>query len=118
MKSPVFFIRANRNEGPEAVSGKIEKLYLALGLDEKIGGEDFVALKIHFGEKGNTGYIKPEWLEKMVRRIRKRTHRGFSRIRTLCMSASAPTPSITPGWPETMGSCWRRPAFPSTSPTV
>jgi len=77
MKSQVFFIAANRKEGAEAVSRKIEKLYLALGLDEKIQGEDFVALKIHFGEKGNTGYIKPEWLEKTVSRIRKRTRRAY-----------------------------------------
>ena len=77
MKSPVFFIAAGRTEGPEAVSGKIDKLYLALGLNERIQSEDFVALKIHFGEKGNAGYIKPPWLEKMIYRLRQRTRRAY-----------------------------------------
>ena len=70
MKSRVFFIAANRKEGAEAVSGKTEKLYLALGLDEKIQGEDFVALKIHFGEKGNTGFVRPIFLRKIVDRVK------------------------------------------------
>jgi uncharacterized Fe-S center protein len=77
MKSQVFFIAADRKDGSEAISGKIERLYLALGLDEKIQGEDFVALKIHFGEKGNTGFIRPEWLEKAVHRLRQRTRRAY-----------------------------------------
>ena len=77
MKSQVYFIAADRGEDPETVSGKVGKLYLALGLDVKIEKDAFVALKIHFGEKGNTGYIRPEWLEKTVYRLRQRTDRAY-----------------------------------------
>jgi hypothetical protein len=40
-------------------------------LIQKVSGDiykkgDFVALKIHFGEKGNKGYIKPEWVKPVV----------------------------------------------------
>jgi uncharacterized Fe-S center protein len=77
MKSRVFFLPADRKEDPGTLSGKMEKLYLALGLDRKIDENAFVALKIHFGEKGNTGYIKPDWLEKMVRRLSQKTDRAY-----------------------------------------
>jgi len=55
----------------------MEKLYLALGLDEKMEKDAFVAIKLHFGEKGNTGYIRPDWLENMTYRIRQRTGRAY-----------------------------------------
>jgi len=77
VRSRVFFLAADRKESPQALSGKIEKLYLALGLDEKIESDAFVALKLHFGEKGNTGYIRPYWLEKMIYRVRQRTKRAY-----------------------------------------
>ena len=77
VRSRVFFIPGNRQESSKTLSEKMEKLYLALGLDEKIEKDAFVALKIHFGEKGNTGYIRPDWLENIIRRIRKRTGRAY-----------------------------------------
>jgi uncharacterized Fe-S center protein len=77
VKSRVYFIAAGRKEDTQALSTKMEKLYLALGLDEKIEADAFVALKIHFGEKRNTGYIRPDWLEKIIYRIRQRTKRAY-----------------------------------------
>jgi uncharacterized Fe-S center protein len=66
MRSQVYFIPGDRKEDPKTLSKKMEKLYLALGLNGKIDKGDFVALKIHFGERGNTGYIKPDCLEKTI----------------------------------------------------
>ena len=77
MKSQVYFIAGSREDGAGVISKKVERLYLALGLDSKIEKDAFVALKIHFGEKENTGYIKPAWLEDMVRRVQQRTRRAF-----------------------------------------
>jgi hypothetical protein len=77
MKSTVYFMPGTRPEGPGALSKKAERLYLELGLDEKIGKDSFVALKLHFGEKGNTGYIQAPWLENLVYRLQKRTARAF-----------------------------------------
>ncbi len=77
MKSRVYLVPGSGKEEARRVSEKIERLYLALGLDENIEKDDFVALKIHFGEKGNTGYIKPAWLENMVCRLRQRTRRAY-----------------------------------------
>ncbi len=77
MKSKVYWIPANRQEEAKSLSAKVEELYLALGLDGVIEKESFVALKIHFGEKGNTGHIKPAWLERLVYRLKARTDRAF-----------------------------------------
>lgn len=77
MKSTVYFIPVKREEGAAAISQKAEKLYLLLSLNERIGKDDFVGLKIHFGEKGNTGFIKPQWLEGIITQIKGRTKRVF-----------------------------------------
>jgi uncharacterized Fe-S center protein len=77
MKSKVYFIKAKREETPEIIVRKARAIYLALGFNEKIEPEDFVALKIHFGEKGNTGHIKPHWLTGIIEEILKRSNRAF-----------------------------------------
>jgi len=77
MKSEVFFIAAGAEEGPEVISGKAERVFLRLGFHELLEKEDFVALKIHFGEKNNTGYIKPAWLRGVIGEIRKKTPRAY-----------------------------------------
>jgi uncharacterized Fe-S center protein len=77
MKSKVYFIPADKREGNESLARKAERLYLELGLHQKIEKDSFVALKIHFGEKGNTGYIKPPWLEGIIRQLQNKTPRAF-----------------------------------------
>lgn len=77
MSSKVFVIAASGREAPEALSEKALRAYLATGLDAKLGGDDFVALKIHFGERNNTGHIDPRWLRGIVGAVGKRTPRAF-----------------------------------------
>jgi hypothetical protein len=77
MRSRVFFIRATRQEDPQLIARKAKAIYLALGLNEKIEAEDFVALKIHFGEKGNTGHIKPRWITGIIDEVLKKSQRAF-----------------------------------------
>lgn len=76
-RSRVFFVPADGKETPESVSAKVRKAYLAIGFNDKIAEDDFVAMKIHFGEKHNTGFIKPQWLKGVVGEIGKRTSRAF-----------------------------------------
>lgn len=77
MASDVFFIRAQRSEGDEALARKAEKVFLKVGFSRKIESNSFIACKIHFGEKGNTGYIKPLWLLNVIKQIRKKTDKIF-----------------------------------------
>jgi len=77
VKSRVFFIPAESKDGPETLSRKTRDVFLRLGLNKKLDKEDFVALKIHFGEKHNTGHIQPHWLRDLVDEVRKKTARAF-----------------------------------------
>jgi uncharacterized Fe-S center protein len=77
MKSKVYFIRGQGNEGAEVLSAKAEQVFLKLGILEKIEPEAFVALKIHFGEKGNSGHIKPSWLRGILTQLKGKTSRYF-----------------------------------------
>ncbi len=77
MKSKVFFIPATREDGNEVLAEKAEKVFLKIGLRSQIEKKSFVALKIHFGEKGNKGFIKPPWIVKIIDQIKNVTSRVF-----------------------------------------
>jgi len=77
MPREVYFIRAKLDDGPELLSEKAKKVFLNIGLVEEIEEKSFVALKIHFGEKGNTGYIKPPWLGGIINKISRQKPRVF-----------------------------------------
>ncbi|MCR4396431.1 MAG: DUF362 domain-containing protein [Candidatus Saccharicenans sp.] len=77
MRKKVYFIKASREEEAAVIARKARAIYLALGLNEKIEPEDFVALKIHFGEKNNTGHIKPRWLTGIIDEVLKKSQRAF-----------------------------------------
>lgn len=46
-----------------------EKLFEAAGFDKLIAYEELVALKIHFGEPGNTAFLRPELVKATTERI-------------------------------------------------
>jgi len=50
---------------------KVEKLYDAAGFGEIIKPDDLVAIKLHFGERGNTGYIRPQFVRRVVDKVKK-----------------------------------------------
>ncbi|TEB11180.1 DUF362 domain-containing protein [Pelotomaculum propionicicum] len=49
---------------------KVEKLFDMAGMGTFIERKDLVALKLHFGEKGNTGYIRPQFLRRIVNKVK------------------------------------------------
>jgi uncharacterized Fe-S center protein len=77
MKSKVYFVPADGQETAEALSEKAKKAYLAIGINDRIAEGEFAALKIHFGEAGNTGHIKPRWLTGLIWEIRQKTAHAF-----------------------------------------
>ncbi|MBL7082728.1 MAG: DUF362 domain-containing protein [Candidatus Aminicenantes bacterium] len=77
MSSKVYFIPAKREDGNEVLAQKAERVFLKTALHEQIENDSFVAIKIHFGEKRNTGYIKPQWIINIIRQIKKITSRVF-----------------------------------------
>jgi uncharacterized Fe-S center protein len=69
MKSNVFF--ADLKVGPGKTQfDKLDTLLDRTDLKGKIGEKDFVAIKLHFGEKGNTAFVRPIFLRKIVDRVK------------------------------------------------
>lgn len=76
MASKVYFtdMRAGHNK---SLLDKVEKLFDRAGFQEIIEPKDLVAVKLHFGERGNTGYIRPQFLRRIVDRIKKAGGKPF-----------------------------------------
>ena len=69
MKSEVFF--SNLKESPgKTLLDKVDRLMDRAGLKEKITERDLVAIKLHFGEKGNTAFVRPLFLRRVVDRVK------------------------------------------------
>ncbi len=70
MKSKVYFTNL-RTTPKENLFAKIEKLISAAGIEAAVGKKDLVAVKMHFGELGNTAFIRPVFIRKIVSEIKK-----------------------------------------------
>lgn len=69
MKSTVYFIDL-RATFKENFLGKLGRLLETTGLSETMKARDLVAVKLHFGELGNTTFIRPVFLRKIVETIK------------------------------------------------
>ncbi|MFW6229685.1 MAG: 4Fe-4S ferredoxin, partial [Halanaerobium sp.] len=59
MTSKVFIADMKASSGSESMVKKLGKLFYKAGFHELIEEDDFVAVKQHFGEPGNTAFIRP-----------------------------------------------------------
>jgi len=66
MKSKVYFLPWDRKDELAPFLKKAQVF-------EHIKAKNFTALKIHFGEDGNNGYIKPEYVKQIVKIAREKT---------------------------------------------
>jgi len=77
MKSPVYFIGVeDANDLPE-VNRKLEILISESRVLDVIRKEDTVGVKVHFGEEGNTGFVRPEHVGLICREIAARSASAF-----------------------------------------
>ncbi|MGB9803296.1 DUF362 domain-containing protein, partial [Desulfofundulus sp.] len=69
MLARVFFadMRARQKEN---LLDKVEKLFERAGMRDLIAPGDLVALKVHFGERGNTGYVRPQFIRRLVNKVK------------------------------------------------
>lgn len=61
MKSKVYFMQVLDSSNVEDTVGKLKGLLDKSKLIDVISKNNKVAVKIHFGEKGNTGFVRPEF---------------------------------------------------------
>jgi len=59
MAAKVYFIQADDNEKDESLCGRLEKLVRGENLLGFLADRDFTAVKTHFGESSDLGYIRP-----------------------------------------------------------
>ncbi len=76
MAHTVFFIDL-RATYKESLVMKLTRLVNAAGLSEIVKERDFVAVKLHFGERGNTAFIRPVFVRRIVEAVNKRKGRPF-----------------------------------------
>ena len=62
MKSKVYFTQVGNADNAETIAAKLSRLLDKSQLLGFIGKNDTVAVKMHFGEEGNTGFIQPRYL--------------------------------------------------------
>lgn len=70
MPSDVYFINLKATEAESAMPTKISKLIDAAHLTDFINAKDLIAIKAHFGEKGNTTFIPPWHFRPLIEKIR------------------------------------------------
>ncbi|MDR3195868.1 MAG: DUF362 domain-containing protein [Endomicrobium sp.] len=66
MASKVYFLPWNRRN-------ELYKFLKAARIFNHVKARNFIAIKMHFGEDGNEGYIKPEYVYQVVKIIREKT---------------------------------------------
>ena len=77
MKSKVYFIPVNQNDASKLIKQKCARLLKETNLFKCIKSGESVVIKIHFGEEGNTGYIKPEYARVFHNEIVNRGARSY-----------------------------------------
>ncbi len=60
MKSRVYFISVNDADNLEQVNRQLQVLVKESRILDFIRKDDKIAFKLHFGEEGNTGYVRPQ----------------------------------------------------------
>ena len=76
-KSNVYFIAASASESLESINNKLLILYNQAGLGNCVEPEDSVAIKIHFGEKGNLTHIPANYIKPIVNEIKQKKGKPF-----------------------------------------
>jgi len=72
MKSKVYFIKLEDGASPDKQALAMEKIYNFADVSSIISEKDFVAIKIHVGEKGNITHMKPEPVKVIVDKVKEK----------------------------------------------
>ena len=76
MSATVYFAPA-RSKMKRSMVARTGSLLERAGLRDAIAGGDLVAVKLHFGEQGNTGFVSPVFVREVVRRVREAGGKPF-----------------------------------------
>jgi hypothetical protein len=77
MASEVYFANFRARSDGENKITKVKKLFTAAGFNELINDREAVAIKIHFGERGNDAYISPVFVRQVIDRVKRNNGKPF-----------------------------------------
>jgi uncharacterized Fe-S center protein len=75
--SRVYFTAVGKNEPLESVAKKVKLVYEKAGLSACIKKDALVGIKLHFGEKGNKGHLRPALVSSVVEAIKAQGGKPF-----------------------------------------
>jgi uncharacterized Fe-S center protein len=70
MTSPVYFASLRAFSDRESTTAKVERLFDRAGFAGLIVPRDKTAIKLHFGEAGNDGFISPVYVRQVVEKVK------------------------------------------------
>ena len=76
MSASVFYAPM-RSKMKRSLVSRAGNLLARAGLADAVAADDLVAVKLHFGEEGNTGFVHPIYLREVVKRVREAGGRPF-----------------------------------------
>lgn len=76
-QSKVFFVSVKDGESTNQISNKLAKLIASFKPFQKIKKDKLVAIKLHFGEEENTGFVNPDFVKTIVSEIKNQNARVF-----------------------------------------
>ncbi|MDW7681188.1 MAG: DUF362 domain-containing protein [bacterium] len=77
MLTKVFFTEANAEQPLKSIHQKLATLFDAIKFDHCITKNDFVAIKTHFGEAGNTTHIPANYFSPLIEKINNKNAKPF-----------------------------------------
>jgi len=77
MQKKVWRVRLNERDMADASRRKLSTLLERSGALNVVEKGDFAGIKLHFGEKNNTGHIKPHFVREVAEAVSKRTKNAF-----------------------------------------
>lgn len=77
MACKVYYAKIGEHDSISTVSQKLAVLIRKSGVLGFISKDDFTAVKLHFGDDGNTGHIRPEWVAETVKYVKELTSNSF-----------------------------------------
>ena len=75
-KATVWFAPV-RSVKKQSMIKRVGTLLKRAGIEGAIADKDLVAIKLHFGEEGNTGFVQPIFIREVVKRVKEAGGRPF-----------------------------------------
>ncbi len=77
MTADVYFYNRKTDNRQDSLVNKLSRLFKQAGFAAQIEAEDLVGIKMHFGERGNNGFIRPMFARRIVEEIKAKQGKPF-----------------------------------------